>query len=54
MRVFPPMRVANASQLTDQLWIGGDLETSDSGEVTALALAQLDEIEAVGITDTAL
>jgi dual specificity phosphatase 3 len=51
MDVFPPMRVANATQLTDQLWIGGDLETSDTGQVTALAIAQLDEIEAAGITD---
>jgi dual specificity phosphatase 3 len=51
MDVFPPMRVANANQLTDQLWIGGDLATSDTGGVTALALAQLDEIEAAGITD---
>lgn len=51
MDAFAPMSVANVSQLTDQLWIGGDLATSDTGEVTALALAQLDEIEAVGITD---
>jgi len=46
-----PMRVANASRLTDALWVGGDLETSLTGEVTPLALAQLDEIESVGITD---
>jgi dual specificity phosphatase 3 len=51
MDVSPPMRVANATRLTDCLWIGGDLETSATGAVTALALAQLDEIEAAGITD---
>jgi dual specificity phosphatase 3 len=38
---------ANASRVTDDLWIGGDLETTDP----ALALAQLDELDCAGLTD---
>jgi len=40
-------RWANASRITDQLFIGGDL---DSRRLTK-ALRQLDELDAVGITD---
>lgn len=41
------MRFANADQVTPQLWIGGDLEVTKP----TLAFAQLDEIDAAGITD---
>jgi hypothetical protein len=41
------LRWANASLVTDQLWVGGDLEITDD----ALAAAQLDELDSVGITD---
>ena len=38
---------ANASRITGNLWIGGDLETRRP----ALARVQLDELDAAGITD---
>src|SRR5699024_3719960 len=38
---------ANASTLTDHLWIGGDLETLDS----TLADSQLNELVEAGVTD---
>lgn len=37
---------ANASRVTDQLWIGGDLEITDD----ELAATQLDELDSIGIT----
>lgn len=40
-------RWANASQVAERLWIGGDLETRDE----ELAAVQLDELAAAGITD---
>lgn len=39
------LELADASQLTDHLWIGGELDPSDSG----LANRQLDELTAGGI-----
>lgn len=47
MELREPLRWANASQLTDQLWIGGDLEVTDD----KLAAMQLDELDVAGITD---
>lgn len=41
-----PLQWANASRVTDQLWIGGDLEITDD----EVAAAQIDELDAVGIT----
>lgn len=41
------LRWANGSHVTDHLWVGGDLEATDD----ELAAAQLDELDAVGITD---
>jgi dual specificity phosphatase 3 len=41
------LRHANASQVTPQLWVGGDLETRSP----TLAHVQLGELVAVGITD---
>jgi hypothetical protein len=41
------LHYANASRITDNLWIGGDLETTDP----ALARIQLDELDNAGITD---
>ena len=41
------MKVANVSGLTDNLWVGGDLEVRDP----ELALAQLDELAEAGISD---
>lgn len=40
-------RWANASRVTDQLWVGGDLEVTDD----QLAARQLDELDAAGLTD---
>lgn len=39
------LKLANATQLTDQLWIGGELDPSDRN----LATAQLDELTDAGI-----
>lgn len=41
------LQFANASKLTDHLWIGGDLETLDP----TLADSQLDELVEAGVTD---
>ena len=38
---------ANASRVTEHLWVGGDLETTNP----VLALKQLDELHASGLTD---
>lgn len=39
------LKIANATQLTDQLWIGGELDRFDH----ARAVAQLDELMDVGV-----
>lgn len=47
MRHNETLHWANASQITDQLWVGGDLEITDD----ELASLQLDELDDAGITD---
>ena len=47
MKLTDTFRWANASRITEQLWIGGDLEVTDD----ELAATQLDELDAAGITD---
>lgn len=44
---LPRLRIADASPVTAELWIGGDLEIFDAD----LALEQLHELDAAGLTD---
>lgn len=46
MTQHQPLYWANASRVSDQLWIGGDLEINDA----ELAAIQLDELDSIGIT----
>lgn len=47
MTVQAVMKVANVSRVTDNLWVGGDLEVFDP----ELAIAQLEELDEAGVTD---
>lgn len=47
MKLNDTFQLANASRVTDRLWIGGDLEVFDPD----LSFAQLDELDDAGITD---